>query len=855
MRSCLFATVVLPILFLAGPGFSVMTAQTPAGNPAARLRVASDQFDNALAAARVEGALQPQSTEFARLTQEFSRLSDELLARGDTADAAFALLRSADCLRIMRQWNEARPIYQRVVPLAQRAGRADYEAKAWLGIGRLEKFGANDHRAAREAIDRALAAVGTAPDNATLRADILVERADLQSAAGELDQALASVSQAVTIARSGTDRDLLFNALFNRGGVHNLLTEALYKVYVRLPCLTPEEWQRCQQVEQEMRDHLADALKDLMQAQAVAVELKQPAFANAIQDELSTMRVIDESQKRTIALATQMYELALQQASAATRSAFVTTGGTLMDVPLLGPALPTTTAEQTQAVLAFMRRELSQMPDLPSTRWRRRLTEAQIFEGEGNLPAAISSYRESATLIEQERRTLPSDAERAGFTTDKVHVFDRLVLTLLSRADYGEAFRWNEQARARTMTEMLSSAAVQLPTDTERRLYSEFTAARAANQAAFAANETGAMRAADAQYEAVLARIRQEAPRMFEFVETPPASLDQLRLMTRTDRFDLVYYFLDNPRLIVWHIGSERMDVQSYYAPTSVLRNMATRLQHSLAERSSVFDADAARDLYFVLVQPLLARLDTKQLVVVLPPELENVPFAALMNSKNGQFLGETLTVSYVPSASVLMRLRQGAKLDGANVLALAGPRLDNAIQDVNAIAKTFPQHAVVLPASATRSTLMKEARGRSVIHLAAHGVYSEVDPMLSRIELQAEPGHDGLLTASDMLALPLDGVALVTVASCTAAHVTADAGGEIYGITRSLIYAGAQNVLLPLWEVDDEATSLWMAAFYGAARDVPLAEAVRRANIELRRHPVYGADPRFWAAFKLVGH
>ena len=118
-----------------------------------------------------------------------------------------------------------------------------------------------------------------------------------------------------------------------------------------------------------------------------------------------------------------------------------------------------------------MRRELSQIPDLPATRWRRRLTEAQIHEGDGNLPAATASYREAAMLIEEERRTLPSDAARAGFTEDKVHVFDRLVLTLLSQADYAEAFRWNEQARARTMSEMLSSAAVQLPTDSERRLY------------------------------------------------------------------------------------------------------------------------------------------------------------------------------------------------------------------------------------------------------------------------------------------------------------------------------------------------------------------------------------------------
>ena len=310
--------------------------------------------------------------------------------------------------------------------------------------------------------------------------------------------------------------------------------DALYGVYGNLPGITPEEWRQCQQIEQEMRDHFADAVTDLTQARAIAIELGQRTFARR-----DSGRIVHDASDRRIAAADdrprqQIHELALQQGSASTRSAFVATDGSLIEVPLLGPALPSTTPAQTQAVIAFMRRELSQMPDLQSTRWRRRLTEAQILEGEGNLPGAVASYREAATLIEQERRTLPSDVTRAGFTRDKVHVFDRLVLTLLSQGDYAEAFRWNEQARARTMTEMLSSAALQLPTDTERRLYSELAAARAANQAAFATGDPDAVKAADAQYGAVLARIGQEAPRLFELVDTPPASLDQLRRMTRS---------------------------------------------------------------------------------------------------------------------------------------------------------------------------------------------------------------------------------------------------------------------------------------------------------------------------------
>jgi hypothetical protein len=117
----------------------------------------------------------------------------------------------------------------------------------------------------------------------------------------------------VTIARAGTDRDLLFNALNNRAGVHYLLTIALFKIYGTLPCVTPDEWQQCQQIERGMRGHFTDAVDDYTHARAIAVELGQPTFANAVQGLLSTMRVIDESQNRTIAFVTQMHELAQKE--------------------------------------------------------------------------------------------------------------------------------------------------------------------------------------------------------------------------------------------------------------------------------------------------------------------------------------------------------------------------------------------------------------------------------------------------------------------------------------------------------------------------------------------------------------
>ena len=68
--------------------------------------------------------------------------------------------------------------------------------------------------AARDAIGRALAAAGSATETTTIRADILLERADLESSAGELDQALATSSQAVSIARQGRLRRLTEAQIF-----------------------------------------------------------------------------------------------------------------------------------------------------------------------------------------------------------------------------------------------------------------------------------------------------------------------------------------------------------------------------------------------------------------------------------------------------------------------------------------------------------------------------------------------------------------------------------------------------------------------------------------------------------------
>jgi CHAT domain-containing protein len=182
------------------------------------------------------------------------------------------------------------------------------------------------------------------------------------------------------------------------------------------------------------------------------------------------------------------------------------------------------------------------------------------------------------------------------------------------------------------------------------------------------------------------------------------------------------------------------------------------------------------------------------------------------------------------------------------------GPGLKHGPEDADAIL-AYKDSVVIRPESATRSALMQQAAGRTVVHFAAHGAYDKADPMRSRIDLQPEPGHSGALTAAEMFELPLRGTSLVTLASCEAGQVATEANNELFGITRSLLYAGAQNLLLPLLKVDDAATAFWLRAFYQAARSNSLPQAALLANRAALNNPKFKDHPRFWATFMLIGH
>ena len=83
----------------------------------------------------------------------------------------------------------------------------------------------------------------------------------------------------------------------------------------------------------------------------------------------------------------------------------------------------------------------------------------------------------------------------------------------------------------------------------------------------------------------------------------------------------------------------------------------------------------------------------------------------------------------------------------------------------------------------------------------------------------QVTPGdNDGIVTAEEVGALKLKGTWLVVLSACDTGAGEAKAGEGVLGLRRGFIQAGAQNLLMTLWSISDDATVQIMRDFYDRA-------------------------------------
>ncbi|NJR16330.1 MAG: CHAT domain-containing protein [Calothrix sp. CSU_2_0] len=144
------------------------------------------------------------------------------------------------------------------------------------------------------------------------------------------------------------------------------------------------------------------------------------------------------------------------------------------------------------------------------------------------------------------------------------------------------------------------------------------------------------------------------------------------------------------------------------------------------------------------------------------------------------------------------------------------------------------------------------------ILHFATHGFVNYEKPELSGIVLslvnQKGDSIPGFLRLEDIwnTKYPAE---LIVLSACETGLGKDVSGEGLVGLTRGLMYAGAERVVVSLWNVNDEGTSVLMQEFYKEMLQqkktpaIALRAAQRKLweNKELR-------SPYFWAAFTLQG-
>ena len=289
----------------------------------------------------------------------------------------------------------------------------------------------------------------------------------------------------------------------------------------------------------------------------------------------------------------------------------------------------------------------------------------------------------------------------------------------------------------------------------------------------------------------------------------------------------------------------------------------ATVAQTSKSEPAAPFNASVPlAQLHQLLIEPIADLLpkDPEERVVFVPQDqLFLVPFPALRD-RNGTYLVEQHTIQTTPAIQLLEATRQRRQALPSNpsqALVVGNPApmpnhfspLPFTEDEAATIAQQLSSQALI-GASATEAQVKQQLAKADIIHLATHGTFDAANPLAGAIALAPSPGEDGMLTAQEILDLPLN-AALVVLSACDTGRGRITGDGVV-GLSRSFLGAGAASVMVSLWQVPDDATSLLMKSFYEQrGQGLDHAQALRQAMLTVKQD--YD-DPKSWSGFTLVG-
>lgn len=530
------------------------------------------------------------------------------------------------------------------------------------------------------------------------------------------------------------------------------------------------------------------------------------------------------------------------------------------------------------------------------------LVLGQALVAAGRPAEAIAPLEECLAEVERSRSFLTVSEERSGLVA---HWYDGYAALATAHARAGgveEAFAILERSRARELRELfgvgapglsarvpagLAAALSRVETElseTQAEILHEYSRPLSERSADLVERE----RRADslkAVWSTLSERVAREAPALArEAGLSKPMTADEvLRALSPDER--LLAYMTGRETTLLFDLGGGRIAAHEIPWGEKEVAERVARFDDALHAADEDSCGVEARSLGEALLGPCRLASGTAPAILFVLPDgaLNSLPFEALVvpgaPPEAGARLVEIAEVVYANSATLLLnpperRAARGRLAHDRTLVAFGDPAvgapsdlapaaaaargslptlvpLPHARREVLSLPPLFAKAAVYVGDEATEGRFYEATARAPIVHVAAHAFVDERHPKFSGIVLcpggaaaatAGDAGEDGIVQAFEIAQRDYD-LDLATLSACETGRGRLLRGEGLIGLSRAFRLAGARNLVVSLWKVDDAATEVFMDQFYrrlsgGAAPST----ALRGAKLALLRGDAAGA-------------
>jgi len=536
-----------------------------------------------------------------------------------------------------------------------------------------------------------------------------------------------------------------------------------------------------------------------------------------------------------------------------------------------------------------------------------------------SIEKALEYYEVTADIIQQARKQLYSDESKIQLSELEGATFAKIVQTAYKATAIEPdpriiefAFINAERMKASSVFDRLSDQLARenslVPdslTELERSLNYSITSQ---NEKLFDLRRSENSESAEiAATDSVLFELKKQRDELIQYLEnhysdyyelkyadaaiSPRTVLQNLKgnealieyVLNETDSVPELYAFLFTAGKLSFHkIDIDSSFIRSIEETFRFMSNPAYLFTRN--ESSRAFCAES-HNLYLKLIHPFENRIQNKKITIIPDGKISYVPFDALLTAMPDTsglvqfnqlpYLIKENAVNYAYSANLLFKFNQTGRKAKKRLLAFA-PRYHSdtvVFENEKLILAPLPgvQREVDLIAEkiridlyrnedATEKKFRAQSKNYDILHLAMHAFINDSLPAFSRFAFSQngsnQPLNDGWLNTADIYNLDLN-ARLTVLSACNTGTGNLRKGEGVMSLARGFLYAGCPTIVMTLWEVEDNAGTQIMSAFYqNLKKGRPSDEALRLAKLHyLENASPRMAHPHYWLGYVNIGN